>query len=597
MKAYREQHTMNRETSNKKKRDLLCILLLAGSFFAAMKCIFIGYQMDEGYAITMSCRILSGDRLITEIWDPHQTSAFVSEFFIWIYRALFHTTDGVAIYLRVLGTLIHCMLSCGIFRAMNRFLPREYSFYLAVLYFNLLPKGYVTPEFSNLLIWFFTLLLLDLSRLEDPDTGIFFSPSSRGRFFPSVPADKKRWLIALRCGLWMCGMVLSYPSAVILFPFFLWYLWRQQGYGKRSALLFAATCLIGAALYLLFLLSYMTPTELFDNLHYMMLGNSGHTEITFIQKFAKYFIQCGQALLISAACAAAAWIFIRIRRQISAEKKENFALLTMYTLIIVTVFPIILWLFTPTNNNYFYIHTACFTLFVFTFIIMGKTGEKSRKTISLWITGSVLAFIAVLLLTDLTVFTSVRYLLPGIVMGIAALLLYAGEHAPNTYHRYGRALLLTWCFAAVFIKGWEYRGDQDLPQNVTRVRGIISVGPAKGILAEYMQCAMHESLYAEMREYITPGDKVFLLENDATGYLFQDLDIASYTTISDPRYDETLLKYWELYPDKYPDVMIIPCWYGEIHWNDEEWIIQWVENEYGATQIIDGTYFRYYIKK
>ncbi len=43
--------------------------------------------------------------------------------------------------------------------------------------------------------------------------------------------------------------------------------------------------------------------------------------------------------------------------------------------------------------------------------------------------------------------------------------------------------------------------------------------------------------------------------------------------------------------------MVIPCWYGEIHWDNETWIIQWVEHEYGASQIIDGTYFRYYIKK
>lgn len=571
---------MNQKTSKKNTRNLLCILLLIGSALAALKCIFIGYQMDEGYAITLSCRMLNGDKMITHIWDPHQTSAFVSEFLILIYRSLFHTTAGVAIWLRIWGTLIHGGLSFGVFRVMSRFLSREHSFYLALLYFNLLPKGYVTPEFSNLLIWFLTLLLLDLFHLE----------------------QTKKPATALRCGLWMCGMVLSYPSAAILFPFFLWYLWKQHGYGKKSALLFTGTCLISGALYLARLLGYMTLTELSDNLHYMMLGNSGHTEITLLQKFGEYFIQCGQALLISAFCGAAAWLYMKFRRQITEKRRENFALFMFYTLIIVTVFPLIIWLLTPKNNDYFYIHTAYFTLFVF-FYIFGnniaenKTAEKNN-TIKLWMFSSVLTFIAVLLLTDLTVFTSVRYLLPGIVMGTAAALLYTKRHAPDVYQKYGMAFLLISCFAAVFTKGWEYRGDQDLPQNVTRVRGIISEGPAKGILAEYMQCVMHESLHAEMQEFMEPGDKVFLLENDATGYLFRDdIEIASYTTISDPRYDDTLLKYWELYPEKYPDIMVIPCWYGEIHWDNETWIIQWVEHEYGASQIIDGTYFRYYIKK
>lgn len=570
---------MNQESSKKKKRDLLCILLLIGSFLAAVKCIFIGYQMDEGYAITMSCRILSGDRLITEIWDPHQTSAFFSEFLIWIYTSLLHTTAGVAIWLRICGTLIHGALSCGVFLVLRHYLSKEYSFYLALLYFNLLPKGYVTPEFSNLLVWFFTLLLLDLFLLDRQD------------------GDRKKLFISLRCGLWMCGMVLSYPSAVILFPFFVWYLWKKSRGGKNCALVFAVTCLTGGALYMGYLLSYMSVRKLSDNLHYMMLGNSGHTEVTLLQKCFSYALQSVRALSFSIVCTLAAWIFLKIRGRSSENREEFFARLMYLTLILATVLPLIRWLLTPANNNYFYIHTVYFTLFLFVFSFLRKTEEKSRGLIALWMTGSVLVLLAVLLLTDLSILTSVRYLLPGIVMGIAAILIYSGQYAPDVLHKYGKTFVLIWCFASVFIKGWEYRGDQDLPQNITRVRGIISEGPAKGILAEYMQCAMHESLYAEMHEYIEPGDRVFMLENDATGYLFQDVEIASYTTISDPRYDDTLLKYWELYPEKYPDVMIIPCWYGEIHWNDEEWIIRWVEKEYGATQIIDGTYFRYYIKK
>lgn len=172
---------MNQKTQKNKSQRILCILLLAGSFFAAMKCIFIGYQMDEGYAITLSYRMLLGDKMFTQIWDPHQTSAFFSGFLIWIYMTIFRTNAGVAIFLRICGTIIHSALSYGVFKVLRRFLSGEYSFYLGILYFNLLPKGYVTPEFSNLLIWFLTLLLLDLFRLD----------------------DKKNPLIALRCGIWM----------------------------------------------------------------------------------------------------------------------------------------------------------------------------------------------------------------------------------------------------------------------------------------------------------------------------------------------------------------------------------------------------------
>lgn len=573
--AAKGDNNMDRKPQKKKYEKLLCILLLAGSFLAALKCIFIGYQMDEGYAIAMSYRMLTGDRMITQIWDPHQTSAFFSAFLMWIYMTLFHTTTGVAIYLRICGTLIHAMLSVGVCRVVRRFLPADYSFYLGILYFNLLPKGYITPEFSNLLIWFLTLLLLDLLCLE----------------------DRKNPMIAIRCGLWMCGMVLSYPSAVLLFPFFLRYLWKQPEYGRKSAFFFAGTCLVSAGAYLSALFSYMSPAQMLENLNYMLIGNSGHTEVSFDERLIAYCLQFGQALAIGLLCLIASWLFVKTRRMSFQNKMEYSALLLYFSLMSATVFPVVYWFFTPTNNDYFFIHTVYFILLIFSFYAVRNLEEKNRKIICLWLNSSVLAFIAVLILTDLTVFTSIRYILPGIIMGLAALAAYAENHAPRVYRKYAAALLLTFCFSSIFIKGWEYRGDQDVPQNITRVRGIISEGPAKGILAEYMQCAMQESFYAEMQEYVSPGDNVFLLENDATGYLFQDVNIASYTTISDPRYNDILLKYWELNPEKYPDVMIIPCWYGDIHWNDAEWIIQWTENEYGATQIIDGTYFRYYIKK
>ena len=56
---------------------IMLILIAAGSILAAIKCIFVGLQMDEEYAYTLSYRLIKGDRLLTQVWDPHQTSAFL----------------------------------------------------------------------------------------------------------------------------------------------------------------------------------------------------------------------------------------------------------------------------------------------------------------------------------------------------------------------------------------------------------------------------------------------------------------------------------------------------------------------------------------
>lgn len=559
-----------------KKKNIICILLLAGSFLAALKCIFIGYTKDEGYAIAMAYRIFSGDKMFSQVWDPHQTSAFPAVFLIWIYNLLFHSTAGVAIWLRIWGTLIHAALSYGIFRTLCNYLSMTYSFYLAILYFNILPKGYITPEFSNLLIWFFTLLLLELSCLD----------------------YKKSLFTVVRCGLWMCGMVLSYPSAVILFPFFVWYLWTQTDRGRKNSFLFCGTCLLSGILYLIYLLSYMSFSQLFDNLNYLLIGNSGHTKISFLDKIAAYGVQCVLALLISAGCMLLAQLMIKVRKQTTPpNKKEYFILLTYFTLMTAVFFPVIYMLTDSKNDDYCFIFSVYFTLLGLSSVITRMLKKEERKLISLWLTGSVLLLIAVLLLTDLTFFTSIRYILPGIIMGFVSILIYSQKRTPDIYRKYAAPLLLIWCFCSIFIKGWEYYGEIGMPQNITRIRGIISEGPAKGILSEYMLCTIHESLYAEMQEYVLPGDNMFLLEHDASGYLFQDVDIASYTTISDPRYNDILLKYWEINPEKYPDVMVVPCWFGELRWNSESWIITWIENKFNATQIIDGSYYRYYIRR
>ncbi len=57
-----------------------------------------------------------------------------------------------------------------------------------------------------------------------------------------------------------------------------------------------------------------------------------------------------------------------------------------------------------------------------------------------------------------------------------------------------------------------------------------------------------------------------------------------------------ILNYWEENPDHYPDVVATSCWYGEpVHYYDDSWLLDWLENRY-ATSVIDGTYYRFYYK-
>lgn len=63
-------------------------LLLAASLAATVKIIFFGFDIDEQYAVSMAYRMVRGDRMFLEMWEPHQTSAFFSAAFLGLYRWL-----------------------------------------------------------------------------------------------------------------------------------------------------------------------------------------------------------------------------------------------------------------------------------------------------------------------------------------------------------------------------------------------------------------------------------------------------------------------------------------------------------------------------
>ena len=45
------------------------------------KNLFIGADTDEGYGIMVGYRLAMGDRLLLEMWEPHQTSAILRQFY------------------------------------------------------------------------------------------------------------------------------------------------------------------------------------------------------------------------------------------------------------------------------------------------------------------------------------------------------------------------------------------------------------------------------------------------------------------------------------------------------------------------------------
>lgn len=65
---------------------------------------------------------------------------------------------------------------------------------------------------------------------------------------------------------------------------------------------------------------------------------------------------------------------------------------------------------------------------------------------------------------------------------------------------------------------------------------------------------------------------------------------ASPDTICSMIYDERLLDYWELHPERYPDVVVFESSYGDIRQEGDNFIWHWLMEEFQPAERKDYPY-------
>ena len=56
----------------------LLLLTIAGM----VKAVFVSLDIDESYAVSEAYRLISGDKLLYDMWEPHQFSALIPALFL-----------------------------------------------------------------------------------------------------------------------------------------------------------------------------------------------------------------------------------------------------------------------------------------------------------------------------------------------------------------------------------------------------------------------------------------------------------------------------------------------------------------------------------
>lgn len=556
-----------------------------GSVLAALKLIFFDYTMDEEYQLMMGYRTLRGDCLFREMWEPHQTSAFLCTGLMWLYKTVTGTYTGVLLYLRVCTTLIQIGLSLYLYRVLRQLLDKRFALLCALIYFNMVPKIIQIPDFSNMQLWFFTLTVLCLMRYN----------LSREKEHADRP-----WLV-FAAGLGMALEVLAYPSCVILFPFFLVCIYRISGTKKwRDMGLFTGACALSALLWLCLILRHVDPKELLRNLELLLHFDlthelSGATQGK-LPRILSNLLGGGGFLFLTFALSVPVMAAAR-RKYPDWNRRQCLPVFMCIAVFVSECIQFCLWTLKKSGYEVYQLHLLL--LLLAGLLALRYAGDK-KKYLAVGVAGTLLSYAAVIYISDLEMF----YALPHGVLGVlfcAVLLVFAlRETLGRAGEKWSYFLLISLCLVSIFGKGYTLRAGRGY-NVVPDTESIMKCGPAVGIFSDYMNCYIYNCNYEDFAAYVKEDDVVLIVTNMVTSagttpYMMSGAEVAHYSIVDPTAYDERLLTYWELYPQKQPNVIVVDCWYGELMEDPDSWIMRYIEGEFGCSQTNDGRYVRFYRK-
>ena len=79
---------------------------------------------------------------------------------------------------------------------------------------------------------------------------------------------------------------------------------------------------------------------------------------------------------------------------------------------------------------------------------------------------------------------------------------------------------------------------------------------------------------------------------DPAVYMISGAEISNCSVIDTPYYNESIENYYAINPGKKPTVVAVKCWFGELYFAEDSYIMQWIDRNYEC--VGDASYYRFY---
>lgn len=485
-----------------------------------------------------------------------------------LYRKFVPDLTGVALYLQICGVLLYAAVTWVLYKELVRFIDYRTAHYMCMFFFVFRAKQSVFPEFSNMQICFSVLLFVFLLK-----------------FYRNQ--EKKYYLIF--AALFLCLEIISYPTCIVVFFGVLGLLYA---FGKRkltNIALFTGTCAICGGGYLAAIVSGVGFGGIVKDIRFIMQADASHgAKITDIAYYFRGFMN--GAIWIAVVAAVSFLICLFIRNKITFFSCFGYGLLlTEIVLIFISRKQPIDW-----NCQYFII--------LLLLICLGIRGRKylNPETRMLYRTGmviSLLSAVSVAFLTNLEFLSIMGYLILGALVSFVSLdrMAVYGRSQSNEGVGFIVAILALFIFhRAMIVCGYANEAGIKLTIDLENV---IRAGPAKGIVTSLQKCNEVKGTLADWQRFVKEDSILVVVPwmSDPIVYVDQNTKVSTFSTINTPTYNESLLYYWDMYPEKIPTIIAVEGWNGEISVDKNTWIMKWIEDTYTVHE--DGEFWRFYRKE
>ena len=519
------------------KNGILWILILL-SVVAAVNQLLIGFDIDEGYAVSMPFRLLQGDHLFADMWEVHQTSALLPAAFLWLFYQVTGSTAYMVLYLRIVATLLHLGMTVLIYRKTRKYLTADWSLLFALLYLNLLPKWIISLDFSMQQVWGLTLLFTCL--LEERGT------------------EKKQLWQDFLAGLSLAFTVLAYPGMVLLYPTVLVMICMcnkaLSGKDKcRKCLLFTAGCAVCAVVFFLYILLFMPVADFLSGIPKVFMdGTHQFTMQTKLLLYGQQWLNVAKQLLILSVLPLLAALILQIFRQKKRKEKGSLFLAFLLLFVAETSLLMILGNLVGIQMGPFHFQVR-YLLFFLCICIAGWNGRNTdRPLFYVPIFLMLVAFVGILVFSNVGPDSSSSYLGLGILAGFSLLL--------NKYPQKEQLLFATtvlFVLSLLFCKGYYVRITEYGPSTVRQQRVQVTEGALAGIYVLPEEAEQYMQEHETVQCVTQPDDKLLFLGTDGILNLSANCPFVSPSTISTPAFNEQWVEYFTEYPEKEPTVIVL----------------------------------------